>query len=192
MSLVDLYSSNPANLSVQISSANFGEGNYPYLGEHAWVVRAHDGFHFTLTFDFVEVEKDQDVIKVFKYQNDGEKKIVDQVDVAREFEVDSNRVLVVFRSDCSVNKKGFRATIRAVGRDNNKATSPATKSYKMVSTEESFENITSEKTTPQNTMTQTATTPKTNHTTAISQIVKKGKTIINIKLTKSYKKITTI
>ena len=181
MSLVDLYSSNPANLSVQISSANFGEGNYPYLGEHAWVVRAHDGFHFTLTFDFVEVEKDQDVIKVYKYQNGGEKEIVDQVDVAREFEVDSNRVLVVFRSDCSVNKKGFRATIRAVGRDNNKATSPATKSYKMVSIEESFETITSEK-----------TTPKTNHTTAISQIVKKGKTIINIKLTKSYKKITTI
>ena len=172
------------------------------------MVRAHDGFHFTLTFDFVEVEKDQDVIKVYKYQNGGEKEIVDQVDVAREFEVDSNRVLVVFRSDCSVNKKGFRATIRAVGRDNNKATSPATKIYKMVSIEESFDSITSEKTTPQNTMTQTATTqksttpqtittqtattPKTNHTTAISQIVKKGKTIINIKLTKSYKKITTI
>ena len=172
------------------------------------MVRAHDGFRMALSFDFVEVEKDQDVIKVYKYKN-GEKEIVDQVDAAKEIVVDSNRVMVVFRSDCSVNRKGFQATIRAVRRVGNKATSPASKNYKaVVSTEESFETTTSEKTTtqvattqrattqeltPQLFSTQTATTQNTNYTTAISQIVKKGNTITDKKLTKRYEKtISTI
>ena len=160
LSLIDLHSLDPASLSVQISSANFGVGNYPDLVRHAWVVRAHDGFHLTLSFDFVEVEKDQDVIKVYKYNGNGDKEIVDRVDVANEFEVESNRILVVFKSDCSVNRKGFRATVRAVGREGNKATSPELKNYKSeVSTEGSFESTTSENTTSQITTTQ-KTTPE--------------------------------
>ena len=64
LSAVDLYSLDPTNLKIQLSLANFGEGNYPDLAKHRWIIRTHDGFFLKLNFRIVEMEDDSDTIEV--------------------------------------------------------------------------------------------------------------------------------
>ena len=110
LSVVDLYSLDPSNLKVTISSSNYGVGNYPDLAKHRWLIRTHDGFFLKINFEHVQVEADLDIIDVYKFHASSDKELVDQVTVAKQLVVKCNQALIVFRSDCSVNRSGFQAT----------------------------------------------------------------------------------
>ena len=112
LSVVDLYSLDPTNLKVIMSSANFGEGNYPDLAKHRWIVRTQDGFFLRLNFETIEIEDDIDTIDVYKLHDNAEKELVDRVNVAKQFLVKCNQAEIVFRSDCTVNRIGFKVTIQ--------------------------------------------------------------------------------
>merc|ERR1719466_722860 len=72
LSVVDLYSLDPTNLKVTISSANYGEGNYPDLAKHRWIIRTHDSFFLQLNFKAVEIEVGLDTIDVYKLHINGD------------------------------------------------------------------------------------------------------------------------
>ena len=107
LSVVDLYSLDPTSLKIKLSSSNFGQGNYPDLAKHRWIIRTHDVFFLYLNFRTVEIEVDLDTIEVYKFQDNSNKTIVDQVKHAKKLVVNCNQVVIVFRSDCTVNKRGF-------------------------------------------------------------------------------------
>ena len=116
LSVVDLYSLDPTNLKVIMSSANFGEGNYPDLAKHRWIVRTQDGFFLRLNFETIEIEDDIDTVDVYKLHDNAEKELVDRVNVAKQFLVKCNQAEIVFRSDCTVNRIGFKVTIQSFKR----------------------------------------------------------------------------
>ena len=101
-------------MSVQISSANFGEKNYPDLAKHRWIIRTHEGFFLKLNFNYVDIEVDLDTIDVYKIHDNGDEEIVDQVNTAKQLVVEFKQVHIIFRSDCTVNRSGFQASIQAV------------------------------------------------------------------------------
>merc|ERR1719427_337824 len=120
LSVVDLYSLDPTNLEIKLSSANYGEGNYPDLAKHMWIIRTHDGYFLKLNFRVVQIEDDLDTIEVYKFEANGDKNIVDNVKVAKQLVVNSNQLVIVFKSDCTVNKRGFQATAKAIKSNNRK------------------------------------------------------------------------
>ena len=114
LSVVDLYSLDPTNLKVVISSANFGEGNYPDLAKHRWIIRTHYGFYVKFNFESIDTEVDRDTISVYKLRVNADKELVDQVTVAKNLLVKCNQAEIVFRADCSVNTSGFQATVQII------------------------------------------------------------------------------
>ena len=126
LSVVDLYSLDPTKLEVSLSSVNFKEGNYPDLAKHKWVIRTHNGFYLNINFEIVEMELDIDTISVYKFYDNGEKELVDQINFARQLLIKCNQVVIVFRSDCTVNKSGFQAAVKAIRKDIPEATTTQT------------------------------------------------------------------
>ena len=158
LSVVDLYSLDPTNLKIQLSSANFNGGNYPDLAKHRWIIRTHDGFFLKLNFRVVKIEADIDTIEVYKFEANGDKKIVDEVKVAKQLVVDSSQLVIVFRSDCTVNRRGFEATVQPIRIIYNET-----------------EKTTTEATTTKITTTPTTTTPTTTTPTTTTQKIQNGK-----------------
>ena len=116
LSVVDLYSLDPSNLKITISSSNYGVGNYPDLAKHRWLIRTHDGFFLKINFDVVDVEIDLDRIDVYKFHDNRDKEFVEEINVAKQLIVKSNQVLIVFGTDCTVSRSGFQATVQAMKR----------------------------------------------------------------------------
>ena len=165
LSVVDLYSLDPTNLKVVISSANFGEGNYPDLAKHRWIIRTHDSFLIKISFETVDIEVDIDTIDVYKLHDVGDKELVDQITVAKQILVESNQAEIVFRTDCTVNKYGFRATLQIIKNKNQakktqtKSNSNTTRTTRTTTTEiPTTQNITTEISTTHNTIPETPTT----------------------------------
>jgi len=158
LSVVDLYSLDPTNLEIQLSSANFGEGNYPDLAKHRWIIRTHEGYFLKLNFKVVKIEDDVDTIEVYKFETNGDKKIVDEINVAKQLVVNSNQLIIVFISDCTVNKRGFQATVQSIKSDNEiENKTPVATTPEMPTTQ----NTTPEIPTTQNTTPEKATTKNT-------------------------------
>ena len=168
LSVVDLYSLDPTNLKIKLTSANFGEGNYPDLAKHRWIIRTHDGYFLKLNFKVVQIEGDLDTIEVYKFEVNGDKKIVDDVKVAKQLVVNSNQLVIVFKSDCTVNKRGFQATVQAIKSDKEiENTTPVATTSEIPTTQNTtpeiptIQNTTPEMPTIQNTTPEMPTTQRT-------------------------------
>jgi len=116
LAILDIFSDHPEQLQIKLSSANFGYGYYPEGSKHRWLIRTHAGHSLSLDMKNVDVEKDLDTITVYDVQSSGNKKLLSEVNVAKQLNTLSNHILVVFKSDCSVNRGGFSAVVN-VARD---------------------------------------------------------------------------
>ena len=111
LAILDIFSDNPETLKIKFNSANFGFGEYPAGSKHRWLIRTRTGYSLSIDIKEVELEKDVDVLAVYDVQSSGEKKLLSEVSVAKQLDTFSNRVLAVFKSDCSVNRGGFSAVV---------------------------------------------------------------------------------
>ena len=161
--LVELYSLDSTNLKVTIGSANFGIGNYPDLAKHRWIIRTHHGFFLRLNFKTVEVEVDVDTIDVYKLRTNGDTELVDQVNVAKQLIIKSNQVEIVLRSDCTVNRSGFQATVQSIKSSNQteKTKTKAISTAKSNTKETIRETPATQNKTPEIPTIQKTTTPQT-------------------------------
>jgi len=124
LAILDIFSDNPETLKINFSSANFGFGEYPDVSKHRWLIRTRAGYSLSIDVKEVELEKDLDTLTVYDVQSSGEKKVLSEVSVAKQFETFSNRVLVLFKSDCSVNRGGFTAVVNISKNKRNKCETP--------------------------------------------------------------------
>ena len=111
LAVLDIYSNDPRNLKVKLSSANFGEGNYPDNSKHRWLIRTHEGYSLSLDIKKFDLEKDLDALTVYAVQPSGTRKLVSDVTVAQQLDARTNQLLVMFHSDCSVTREGFSAVV---------------------------------------------------------------------------------
>ena len=111
LAIIDVFSDHPETLKIKLSSANFGYGYYPEGSKHRWLIRTHAGNSLSLDMKNVDLEKDLDTITVYDVQSSGEKKLLSELNVAKQLNTLSNHILVVFMSDCSVNRGGFSAIV---------------------------------------------------------------------------------
>ncbi|KAI4899114.1 hypothetical protein NFI96_028562 [Prochilodus magdalenae] len=84
--------------------------NYPDYAYCTWRLRASDGHGVHLTFTFIELEGCCDSIRVYDGPTD-DYPLLGQLpqDQKHEFKSTRNNLTVVFRSDVSVTRQGFRA-----------------------------------------------------------------------------------
>ena len=111
LAILDIFSDNPETIKIKFSSANFGAGYYPEGSKHRWLIRTHAGYSLSIDVKEVDLEKDLDTLVVYDVQSSGEKKVLSEVSVAKQLGTFSNRVLAIFKSDCSVNRGGFSAVV---------------------------------------------------------------------------------
>ena len=111
LAILDIFSENPSTLKIKLNSANFGYGTYPDGSKHRWLMRTHPGYSLSVDVKEIDLEKDLDALTVHDVQSSGKKKLLSEVSVAKRLDTFSNRVLVTFKSDCSVNRGGFTAVV---------------------------------------------------------------------------------
>ena len=111
LAILDVFSDNPETIKIKFSSANFGFGAYPEGSKHRWLVRTRAGYSVSIDVKEVDLEKDLDVLTVYDVRSSGENEVLSEVSVAKQLDTFSNRVLAVFKSDCSVNRGGFSAVV---------------------------------------------------------------------------------
>jgi len=114
LAILDVFSDSPETLKIKFSSANFGAGKYPEGSKHRWLMRTRAGYSLSMDVKEVDLEKDLDTLTVYDVRSSGEKKVLSEVSVAKQLDTFSNRVLTVFKSDCSVNRGGFSAVVSIV------------------------------------------------------------------------------
>ena len=111
LAVFDIFSDNPENLKIKFNSANYGFGYYPDVSKHRWLIRTHAGYALSIDIKEVDVEKDLDTLTGYDFQSSGEKKLLSEVNVARQLDTFSNYVLIVFQTDCSIHRGGFSAVV---------------------------------------------------------------------------------
>jgi len=111
LAILDIFSENPETLKIKLNSANFGYGTYPDGSKHRWLMRTHPGYSLSVDVKEIDLEKDLDALTVHDVQSSGKRKLLSEVSVAKRLDTFSNRVLVTFKSDCSVNRGGFTAVV---------------------------------------------------------------------------------
>ena len=111
LAILDIFRDNPETLKVKFNSANFGTGTYPNGAKHRWLIRTRAGYSLSIDVKEVDLEKDLDTLTVYDVQSSWEKKVLGEVSVAKKLHTFSSRVLAVFKSNCSVNRRGFSAVV---------------------------------------------------------------------------------
>ena len=111
LSILEFYSAHPETITLGISSANFGHGNYPKVSKHRWLLSTLPGYSLTVDFKNVDLEKNVDNIQVYSFNNKNEKTHIKSVRSVEKLSTVSNRILIIFTSDCSENHRGFNATV---------------------------------------------------------------------------------
>merc|ERR1719427_943849 len=111
LSILEFYSAHPETISVGINSANFGHGNYPKVSKHRWLLSTLPGHSLTVDFKSVDIEKNVDNIQVYSFNNKNEKTHIKSVRAVEKLSTESNRILIIFTSDCSESHRGFNATV---------------------------------------------------------------------------------
>jgi len=112
---LNFYSTNPEDLNVKISSANFGHGAYPRVSKHRWLLRTISGYNLKITFNFVDIENGFEQIGVYSVKesmNETVKRLITEVTNATTVSADTNVVLIRFSTtEGSRHHRGFNATI---------------------------------------------------------------------------------
>merc|ERR1712183_799165 len=111
LSVLEFYSKHPETISVAISSANFGHGNYPKICTHRWLLSTLTGYTLTIDFKNVDLEENVDTIQVYSFNEKKEKTHIKSIRNVEKLNTESNKILIIFTSDCSENRRGFKATI---------------------------------------------------------------------------------
>merc|ERR1719427_797521 len=111
LSVLQFYSNHPETISVEISSANFGHGNYPKISTHRWLLSTLTGYSLTIDFKNVDLEENVDNIRVYSFNEKNQKTHIKSIRNVVKLNTESNKILIIFTSDCSENRRGFKATI---------------------------------------------------------------------------------
>merc|ERR1719427_2275357 len=111
LSILEFYSAHPETISVGINSANFGHGNYPKISIHRWLLSTLPGYSLTINFKNVDLEENVDNIRVYSFNEKNQKTHIKSIRSVDKLSTESNKILIVFTSDCSENHRGFNATI---------------------------------------------------------------------------------
>merc|ERR1719427_1139715 len=73
LSVLEFYSKHPETISVEISSANFGHGNYPKVSKHRWLLSTQAGYSLIVDFKSVDLEENVDNIQVYRFNQKNKK-----------------------------------------------------------------------------------------------------------------------
>ena len=111
LSVLEFYSKHPETISVEISSANFGHGNYPKVSKHRWLLSTVTGYSLTIDFKNVDLEENIDNIQVYTLKENNNKTHIKSIRNVEKLNTESNKILIIFTSDCSENHRGFKANI---------------------------------------------------------------------------------
>ena len=111
LSVLEFYSKHPETISVAISSANFGHGNYPKISTHRWLLSTQAGYSLIVDFKSVDLEENVDNIQVYRFNQKNKKTHRKSIRSVEKLSTESNRILIIFTSDCSENHRGFNATV---------------------------------------------------------------------------------
>merc|ERR1719427_1991109 len=114
LSVLEFYSKHPEKISVAISSANFGHGNYPKISTHRWLLSTLTGHSLTIDFKSVDLEENVDNIQVYSFDENNNKTHIKSIRSVEKLSTESNKILVVFTSDCNENHRGFNATVNVI------------------------------------------------------------------------------
>jgi len=117
---VDLNSNDPGQVKAEISSANFGVGDYPMNSKHTWFIRCNEGYQLNIEFTDFNVEPELDRVVLMSVNSGGSKKVLSEVKSTGSYRTNSNQLIVRFTSDCDVTNTGFRTVISAVENEGSK------------------------------------------------------------------------
>merc|ERR1719427_171110 len=111
LSILEFYSAHPETITVGITSANFGHGNYPKVSKHRWLLSTLPGYSLTVDFKNVDLEENVDNIQVYNFNENHNKTHIKSIRAVEKLNTVSNRILIIFTSDCSESHRGFNATV---------------------------------------------------------------------------------
>ena len=111
LTILEFYSKHPETITIGINSANFGHGNYPKISIHRWLLSTLPGYSLTIDFKNVDLEENVDNIQVYSFNENHNKTHIKSIRGVEKLSTESNKILIIFTSDCSENHRGFNATV---------------------------------------------------------------------------------